>query len=154
MGKGERLRCKNSGAVERQLGRQLAPYSKERRSFLCSVATAGARLAGSGILSLSAEAQRKPEVRPKRLQRPVVETAGLLPPTKPLPRRPLGKYAAAGGTACTFSKACPMAPQPLVKGASGRRSSPNRGQVFATRCSMAGPVQARILLTSILTEET
>src|SRR5713226_4691574 len=65
MGKGERLRCKNSGAVERQLGRQLAPYSKERRSFLCSVATAGARLAGSGILSLSAEAQRKPEASPK-----------------------------------------------------------------------------------------
>src|SRR6266849_7701972 len=65
MGKGDRLRCKNSGAVERQLGRQLAPYSKERRSFLCSVATAGARLAGSGILSLSAEAQRKPEASPK-----------------------------------------------------------------------------------------
>jgi hypothetical protein len=65
MGKGGRLRCKNSGAVERQLGRQLAPYSKERRSFLCSVATAGAGLAGSAILSLSAEAQRKPEASPK-----------------------------------------------------------------------------------------
>src|SRR6266849_6096046 len=65
MGKGDRLRCKNSGAVERQLGRQLAPYSKERRSFLCSVATAGAGLAGSAILSLSAEAQRKPEASPK-----------------------------------------------------------------------------------------
>src|ERR1700732_81414 len=59
MGKGGRLRCKNSGAVERQLGRELAPYSKERRSFLCRVATAGAGLAGSAILSLSAEAQRK-----------------------------------------------------------------------------------------------
>src|SRR6266853_1644908 len=58
MGKGGRLRCKNSGAVERQLGRQLAPYSNERRSFLCSVATAGAGLAGSSILSLSAETQR------------------------------------------------------------------------------------------------
>src|SRR5712692_9172238 len=65
MRRGGQLRCKNSGAVERQLGRQLAPYSKERRSFLCSVATAGARLAGSGILSLSAEAQRKPEASPK-----------------------------------------------------------------------------------------
>ncbi len=60
-----RLRCKNSGAVERQLGRQLAPYSKERRSFLSSVATAGAGLAGSAILSLSAEAQRKPDASPK-----------------------------------------------------------------------------------------
>src|SRR6202171_742858 len=59
MGKGGRLRYKNSGAVERQLGRELAPYSKERRSFLCSVATAGAGLAGSAILSLSAGAQRK-----------------------------------------------------------------------------------------------
>ena|SRR5882762_6150754 len=28
MGKGGRLRCKNSGAVERQLGRELAPYSQ------------------------------------------------------------------------------------------------------------------------------
>src|SRR6266481_1028878 len=65
MGKGGRLRCKNSGAVERQLGRQLAPYSKERRSFLSSVATAGAGLAGSAILSLSAEAQRKPDASPK-----------------------------------------------------------------------------------------
>src|SRR5713101_1967036 len=65
MGKGGRSRCRNSGAVERQLGRQLAPYSKERRSFLCSVATAGAGLAGSAILSLSAEAQRKPEASPK-----------------------------------------------------------------------------------------
>src|ERR1700724_243666 len=65
MCKGGRLRCKNSGAVERQLGRQLAPYSKERRSFLCSVATAGAGWAGSAILSLSAEAQRKPEASPK-----------------------------------------------------------------------------------------
>jgi para-nitrobenzyl esterase len=64
MGKGGRLRCKNSCAVERQLGRELAPYSKERRSFLCSVATAGAGLAGSAILSLSAEAQRK-EASPK-----------------------------------------------------------------------------------------
>jgi hypothetical protein len=65
MGKGGRLSCKNSGAVQRQLGRQLAPYSKERRSFLCSVATAGAGLAGSAFLSLSAEAQRKPEASPK-----------------------------------------------------------------------------------------
>jgi para-nitrobenzyl esterase len=65
MGKGGRLRCKNSGAVERQLGRELAPYSKERRSFLCSVATAGAGLAGSAILSLSSEAQRKPEASHK-----------------------------------------------------------------------------------------
>src|ERR1700736_5560310 len=65
MGKGGRLRCKNTGAVERQLGRELAPYSKEQRSFLCSVATAGAGLAGSAILSLSAEAQRKPEASPK-----------------------------------------------------------------------------------------
>src|SRR6202165_6031073 len=64
MGKGGRLRYKNSGAVERQLGRELAPYSKERRSFLSSVATAGAGLAGSAILSLSAEAQRK-EASPK-----------------------------------------------------------------------------------------
>src|SRR5438067_10618711 len=64
MGKVGRLRCKNSGAVQRQLGRELAPYSKERRSFLCSVATAGAGLAGSAILSLSAEAQRK-EASPK-----------------------------------------------------------------------------------------
>ena len=63
--KGERLGCKNSGAVERQPGGQPAPYSKERRSFLCSVATAGAGLAGSAILSLSAEAQRKPEASPK-----------------------------------------------------------------------------------------
>ncbi len=59
MGKGGRSRCKNSCAVERQLGRELAPYSKERRSFLCSVATAGAESAGSAILSLTAEAQRK-----------------------------------------------------------------------------------------------
>jgi hypothetical protein len=59
MGKEGRLRCKNSGAVERQLGRQLAPYSKERRSLLCSVATAGAGLAGSAILSLSAETSPK-----------------------------------------------------------------------------------------------
>ena len=59
MGKEGRLRCENSGAVERQLGRELAPYSKERRSFLCSVATAGAGLVGSSILSLSAETQRK-----------------------------------------------------------------------------------------------
>ena len=65
MGKEGRLRCENSGAVERQLGRELAPYSKERRSFLCSVATAGTGLAGSAILSLSAEAQRKPEASPK-----------------------------------------------------------------------------------------
>src|SRR5882724_4740072 len=50
---------------ERQRGRELAPYSKERRSFLCSVATAGAGLAGSAILALSAEAQRKPEASPK-----------------------------------------------------------------------------------------
>src|ERR1700675_456326 len=64
MGKKGRLRCKNSGAVERQLGHELAPYSKERRSFLCSVATAGAGLAGSAILSLSAEAQGK-EASPK-----------------------------------------------------------------------------------------
>ena len=63
MGKGGRLRCKNSCAVERQLD-ELAPYSKERRSFLCSVATAGAGLPGSAILSLSAEAQRK-EASPK-----------------------------------------------------------------------------------------
>src|ERR1700682_1278319 len=59
MGKGGRLRYKNSGAVERQLGRELAPYSKERRSFLCSVATAGAGSAGSAIWSLNAQAQRK-----------------------------------------------------------------------------------------------
>ena len=65
MRKGGRFRCKDSGAVERQLGRQLAPCSKQRRSFLCSVATAGAALAGSAILSLSAEAQRKPEASPK-----------------------------------------------------------------------------------------
>ena len=65
MREGGRLRCKNSGAIERQLGRELAPCSKERRSFLCSVATAGAGLAGSAILSLSAEAQRKPEASPK-----------------------------------------------------------------------------------------
>ena len=59
MGKEGRLRGENSGAVERQLGRELSSYSKERRSFLCSVATAGAGLAGSSILSLSAETQRK-----------------------------------------------------------------------------------------------
>ena len=66
MGKRGRLRCKNSCAVEKQLG-ELAPYSKERRSFLCSVATAGAGLAGSAILSLSAEAQRK-EASPKAFE--------------------------------------------------------------------------------------
>ena len=60
----ERLGCKNGSAVEKQLGRQPAPYSKERRSFLCRVATAGAGLAGSAILSLNAEAQRK-EASPK-----------------------------------------------------------------------------------------
>ena len=65
MRKGGRLRCKNSGAVERQPGRQPAPCSKERRSFLCSAATAGAGLAGSAILSLNTEAQRKPEASPK-----------------------------------------------------------------------------------------
>ena len=65
MRKGGRLRCKNSGSVERQPGRQPAPCSKERRSFLRSIATAGAGLAGSAILSLSTEAQRKPEASPK-----------------------------------------------------------------------------------------
>jgi hypothetical protein len=49
----EQCRCRKTTS------RQLAPCSKERRSFLCSVATAGAGLAGSSILSLSAEAQRK-----------------------------------------------------------------------------------------------
>jgi para-nitrobenzyl esterase len=67
MGKVGRLRCQNSGAVESQLGRQLAPYSKERRSFLCRVATAGAGLTGSAILSLSAEAQGTPEASRKAI---------------------------------------------------------------------------------------
>src|ERR1700737_1920643 len=51
--------------VQKKLNSQLTPFSKERRSFVRGMATLGAGLAGSGILSTTAIAQPAPDAPPK-----------------------------------------------------------------------------------------
>jgi len=148
MGKEGRLRCENSGAVERQLGRELAPYSKERRSFLCGVAIAGAGLAGSSILSLSAEAQRKPEASPKAFAATSCGNSRVIASDKTVAETTAGKIRGFRRNGCTFSKACPMALPQLAQGASCLRRVPSPGAEFATRSSMVVSVLTRIALTS------
>jgi Carboxylesterase family len=145
--KGERLRCKNSGAVERQLGRQLAPYSKERRSFLCSVATAGAGLAGSAILPLSAEAQRKPE-SPKAFAATTCGNSRVIASDKTVAETTAGKIRGFRRNGVYIFKGVPYGASTAGPRRFMPRRVPSPGAEFATRSSMVVSVLTRIALTS------
>ena len=141
--------------VQKKLNHESAPTSKGRRSFIGGVATMGAGLVSSVILPTTAIAQHAGSPPEKKSTTSGCGRARLLLPTRQLSQKQLlGKSAVSSVTGCTFSKACPMVPQPLARGASCRQSSPNLGKESGTHFNMGVCARTRILLTLILTGKT
>src|SRR5260370_34015472 len=108
--------------AQKKLNHESAPASKGRRFFIGGMATLGAGLAGSVMLPATAIAQATPEAPPKTKS----TTSGsghstvIASDAATVAETNAGKIRGLSGTVCTFSKACPMVPQPLAPGASCR----------------------------------